>query len=35
MYPALVGAFRMLQPRVCAEQILDFAAAHDGIVCRE
>ena len=25
----------MLQPRACAEQILDFAAAHDGIVCRE
>jgi 3-oxoadipate enol-lactonase len=25
----------MLQPRACAEQILTFAAAHDGIVCRE
>ena len=25
----------MLQPRACAEQILNFAAAHDGIVCRE
>ena len=25
----------MLQPRACAEQILDFAADHDGIVCRE
>ena len=25
----------MLQPRACAEQILDFAGAHDGIVCRE
>ncbi len=25
----------MLQPRACAEQILNFAAAHDGIGCRE
>src|SRR5882672_8757743 len=25
----------MLQPRACAEAILNFAAAHDGIVCRE
>ena len=25
----------MLQPRACAEHILNFAAAHDGIVCRE
>jgi pimeloyl-ACP methyl ester carboxylesterase len=25
----------MLQPRACAEQILNFAADHDGIVCRE
>ena len=25
----------MLQPRACAEHILDFAADHDGIVCRE
>ncbi len=25
----------MLQPRACAEQILEFAAKHDGIVCRE
>jgi 3-oxoadipate enol-lactonase len=25
----------MLQPRACAEQILNFAAEHDGIVCRE
>jgi pimeloyl-ACP methyl ester carboxylesterase len=25
----------MLQPRACAEQILNFAAVHDGIVCRE
>jgi 3-oxoadipate enol-lactonase len=25
----------MLQPRACAEQILNFAAGHDGIVCRE
>ena len=25
----------MLQPRACAEQILAFAGAHDGIVCRE
>jgi 3-oxoadipate enol-lactonase len=25
----------MLQPRACAEQILNFAASHDGIVCRE
>jgi 3-oxoadipate enol-lactonase len=25
----------MLRPKACAEQILDFAAAHDGIVCRE
>ena len=25
----------MLQPKACAEQILNFAAAHDGIVCRE
>jgi 3-oxoadipate enol-lactonase len=25
----------MLQPRACADQILDFAASHDGIACRE
>jgi len=25
----------MLQPRACAEQILNFAASNDGIVCRE
>ena len=25
----------MLQPKACAEHILNFAAAHDGIVCRE
>ena len=25
----------MLQPRACAEQILNFAGDHDGIVCRE
>jgi pimeloyl-ACP methyl ester carboxylesterase len=25
----------MLRPKACAEQILNFAAAHDGIVCRE
>ena len=25
----------MLQPRACGEQILNFAADHDGIVCRE
>jgi 3-oxoadipate enol-lactonase len=25
----------MLQPRACAEAILNFAADHDGIVCRE
>jgi len=25
----------MLRPRACAEQILNFAADHDGIVCRE
>ena len=25
----------MLQPRACAEQILNFAADHDGIVCRD
>jgi 3-oxoadipate enol-lactonase len=25
----------MLQPRACAEQILKFAADHDGIVCCE
>jgi pimeloyl-ACP methyl ester carboxylesterase len=25
----------MLQPAACADQILNFAALHDGIVCRE
>ena len=25
----------MLQPRACAEQILNFAGKHDGIACRE
>jgi hypothetical protein len=29
---ALLG---MLHPRACAEQILGFAAEHDGIACRE
>jgi hypothetical protein len=25
----------LLQPAACADQILNFAAVHDGIVCRE